>query len=77
MKPDPAQICFGLSPEHDRRSLAIFLQLCGARDFAELLAGRLDGNEINTLADQIMALLRRHLSEDEYHRVFLKDRPSR
>jgi len=74
MKPDPGQICFGLSLGLDRSSMATFLQLCGERDFAEIFAGRLSEAEILTLADHVMGLVRRHLSEDEYHRIFLKDR---
>ena len=74
MKPDPGQICFGLSLDLDRSSMTTFLQLCGARDFAEIFAGRLTQAEILALADHVMGLVLRHLSEDEYHRIFLKDR---
>ena len=74
MKLDPGNICFGLSLDLDRRSMATFLQLCGERDFAEIFADRLTENEILALTDHIMGLVRRHLSEGEYHRIFLKDR---
>jgi len=70
---DPGKICFGLSEELDQKSLVIFLQLFGGKEFAELFAGRLSSTEIEKLTDHIMMLLRRHLSEDEYHAVFLQD----
>jgi hypothetical protein len=71
--PNASQICFGLSEETDRSSLAVFLQLCGQKEFADLFAARLSSLEIEELTNQIMQLLRRHLSEDEYHAVFLQD----
>ncbi len=75
MAADPRQICFGLSLEQDQQSVALFLQLCGDRRFSEVLASRLSAEEIADLTDQIMFLLRRHLSEKEYHQLFLRDRP--
>jgi len=71
MKPDPSTICFGLTEELDRQSLAIFLQLCGQDDFVKVFAPRLSGEEIINFVDHVMELLRKHLNEDEYHRLFL------
>lgn len=73
MKPDPSKICFGLTEELDRQSLAAFLQLGGQKEFTELLASRLTSEEIVQLVDHFMDLLRKHLSESEYHRTFLGD----
>ena len=73
MKPDPSKICFGLTDEIDRQSLAIFLKLCGQEEFAKLFAERLSSDEIIQLVDHFMKLLRKHLSESEYHRLFLGD----
>jgi len=73
MKADPSKIFFGLSDDLDRSSLSIFLQLAGKPDFADLLAKRLSIEEINTYVDGFMVLLRKHLSEDEYHKFFLGD----
>ncbi len=71
MKPDTDSICFGLSEELDRSSFAVFLQLSGQPEFAELLASRLSREEIDTHVDTFMALLRKYLTEDEYHSYFL------
>ncbi len=73
MKPDPSKICFGLSKDLDKKSLAIFLQLAGSPDFAELLSSRMTSEEILKLTDDFTGLMRKHLSENEYHQYFLGD----
>lgn len=72
-KLDPSKICFGLTDELDRQSLAMFLKLGGQDEFAKLFAERLSSEEIIRFVDDFMTLLRRHLSENEYHRIFLGD----
>jgi len=74
MKPDPSSICFGLTEELDRQSLAGFLKLCGQDDFVKAFAPRLSSEEILNFTDHVMELLRKHLSEEEYHRLFLGDK---
>lgn len=74
MKLDPSKICFGLTEELDRQSLATFLKLAGQEQFAELFSMRLSSKEIIELVDGFMILIRKHLSEDEYHRLFLQDK---
>lgn len=73
MKLDPSKICFGLTSELDTTSCAIYLQLLGRKDFAELLATRLSSEEIEMLTDMVAGLLRKHLSKQEYHKLFLLD----
>ncbi len=74
MKPDPSKICFGLTEELDRQSFATFLQLGGQKELADLLSTRLSSDEILEFTDGFMVLLRKHLSEHEYHRLFLQDK---
>lgn len=69
----PSQICFGLDPDLDRRSFSWFLQLAGNRELADLLASRLDSGEIDQFVDLFTSLMHKHLSEAEYHRLFLHD----
>jgi hypothetical protein len=69
----PDQICFGLTSQLDKESFSCFLQLAGRREFSDVLADRLSSEEIGGFIDSFMILLRRHLSEDEYHRLFLQD----
>jgi hypothetical protein len=70
----PDGICFGLDHALDVRSLVTYLRLFGREQFAALLAARMTSEEIITLVDDLTGLMKRHLSEDEYHRYFLDDR---
>ena len=72
-KPDPSKICFGLTEELDRQSLTTFLKLGGREEFLNIFAERLSSEEIIHFVDHFMKLLRKHLNEDEYHRLFLGD----
>lgn len=74
MTPDASQICFGLSDELNQESLSIFLQLLGRSEFAEEFTSRLSSDDVLELVDHVMKLLKSHLSENEYHRLFLRDR---
>lgn len=70
---DPSKICFGLTDELDRDSLVTFLHLGGRAEFARVFAERLPSDEIIKYVDYFMQLLRNHLSEEEYHQLFLND----
>ncbi len=67
------EICFGLNRETDERSLALFLQLFSRGELLQTLIPRLEDDEIILLVDQLTAVLRNHLQEDEYHELFLGD----
>ncbi len=73
MNLDPGKMCFGLSEDLDRQSFSTFLRLCGQKELAELLAGRLSGEEILQIVDAFFLLFKKHLNKDEYHRYFLLD----
>ncbi|MEA2115843.1 MAG: hypothetical protein U9P36_10765 [Thermodesulfobacteriota bacterium] len=68
---DFREICFGLNRETDECSLAIFLQLFSRDELLQALIPRLGDDEIIQLVDQLTAVLRNHLQEDEYHELFL------
>lgn len=68
---DPHQMCFGLSTELDRQSVACFLQLLGRKELAETLAARLSSEEIEKLVHFTTGLLKKNMTEDEYHELFL------
>ncbi len=65
-------IAFGYSREDDERSLIAFLQKFSDDDLMQLLSLRLTDHEIDDLVNLLMALLKKHLSDSEYHRYFLK-----
>ncbi len=64
---------FGLDRATDENSLKTLLQKFSDDEFLGLLAPRLSEDDINALVDTVYAVLRRHLSEAEYHLVFLKE----
>jgi len=73
MSLDPSSICFGFNEERDRKSLSIFLQLAGRKEFTELLASKMNEEEIDALVSDFSAVLKKHLTENEYHQEFLQD----
>ncbi|WP_136808006.1 cytoplasmic protein [Desulfosediminicola flagellatus] len=74
-KISPEQICFGLNRELDEQSFACFLQLAGRAEFAEKLASRMSSEEISQfISDFTKNILKKHLSENEYHTLFLQQK---
>ena len=69
---DPHQMCFGLNLELDRESISCFFQLLGRPVLAETLAGRLSSDEIQELVHFLTGVLKKNMSEDEYHELFLQ-----
>lgn len=65
-------IAFGYSREEDEKSLIAFLQKFSDDDLMQLLSPRLSDEEIDGLVNLLMGLLKKHLSDGEYHRYFLK-----
>ena len=66
-------MAFGYSREEDERSLIVFLQKFSDDDLMELLRRRVSDLEIENLIDLLTGLMKKHLSEEEYHQYFLKD----
>jgi len=73
MKPDPSTICFGMNTELDQSSCATYLKLLGRDEFAKTFAERLSSEEIEILVDMVTSLMQKHLSKQEYHKLFLLD----
>ncbi|HYR03095.1 MAG TPA: cytoplasmic protein [Syntrophobacteria bacterium] len=67
-------IAFGYSRADDEKSLIAFLQKFSDDDLMRLLTPRLSDEEIDKLVNLLMGLLKKHLSDGEYHRYFLKAR---
>ncbi|HIQ37991.1 MAG TPA: hypothetical protein EYH36_08380 [Desulfocapsa sulfexigens] len=68
---DPHQMCFGLNLELDRESITCFLQLLGRPELARTLANRLSSEEIQEIVHYFTGVLKKNMSEDEYHELFL------
>jgi hypothetical protein len=72
---DAGMMAFGLDRETDESSLVAYLQKLTDDDLMSVLVGRLSDEEILSTMDFAGKLLRKHLSEAEYHRLFLKEEP--
>lgn len=66
-------IGFGLNRETDENTLVCYLQKFSDDSLIQVLKSRLTDHELATLFDTLSNLMRKHLTEDEYHRLFLKE----
>lgn len=66
-------IGFGFDRETDEKSLMVYLQKFSDDRFLEAFVPRLSDQEIEEILDLIHRLLKRHLKEQEYHQLFLKE----
>lgn len=66
-------IAFGWDRETDEQSIICYLQMFSDDALLKTLAGRLTDGEISDIQDMIHRLLKAHLTETEYHRLFLKE----
>jgi TorA maturation chaperone TorD len=67
---------FGFDRETDEKSLMVYLQKFSDDALLAALVPRLSDAEIQDLFERISSLLKKHLREAEYHRLFLKDEDS-
>jgi len=71
--PSAHEILFGLNRDEDERSLAAFLQLFSREQLTSVLIPRLTEEEIDQTVQLLTGIMRNHLSENEYHALFLGD----
>jgi hypothetical protein len=64
-------VAVGLSREIDEASLVVYLQKFSSDQLMDLLRARLSDEEIRHTTEWISDLLRKHLTHEEYHRLFL------
>ena len=64
---------YGLDRETNENTLVYYLQKFCDDELMKVLMSRLSDMEMDDLFDRISALLSRHLTEEEYHRLFLKE----
>lgn len=65
---------FGMDRASDEKALIYYLQKISDDALAETLMPRMSEEELRKLFDLLSGLLKTHLNEEEYHRLFLKDR---
>ena len=64
---------FGLNRETNENTIIYYLQKFSDDQLMQAMKGRLDDNELEALFNTLSGLLRKHLNEDEYHKLFLKE----
>ena len=64
---------YGLDRRTDESTVICYLQKFSDDAVMAAIAPRLDDRELAELFDLVNRLLRRHFTEAEYHRLFLKD----
>ena len=64
---------FGLDRENDQNTIIYYLQKFSDDALMQTLVKRLSDEELNDIFSLVTRLLKRHLTESEYHRLFLKD----
>ncbi|MBU8849968.1 MAG: cytoplasmic protein [Desulfobacterales bacterium] len=65
---------FGLDRETDEETIMFYLQKFSEDSFLKTILPRLSDQELQEIYQFINDKLKQHLSEDEYHSLFLKDR---
>jgi len=65
---------FGMDRKTDEETIMFYLQKFSEDTFMAHLLPLLDDDELDEIYALIHRLLKRHLSEDKYHTLFLKDR---
>ena len=66
-------IGFGLNRQTNENTIIYYLQKFSDDALMAQLIKRLSDEELEEIFDLVSRLLHQHLSEEEYHRLFLKD----
>ena len=64
---------FGLNRATDENTVVYYLQKFSDDAVMETLKGRMSDEDLATIFNTLSGLLHKHLSEPEYHRLFLKE----
>jgi hypothetical protein len=70
------RICFGFDRATDESSLIAFIEAFAGNHLVTTLVSRLQDEEITEMVDYLTGLMKRHLTEKEYHQLFLSDAAS-
>ena len=65
---------FGLNRETDGYTLTYYLQKFSDDRLMAILRDRMSDSEMEALFDLLARLMKSHLSEEEYHEYFLRDK---
>ena len=64
---------YGADRETDENTIIYYLQKFSDDQFIKMMTKRMADEELQELFNFINRLLKKHITEEEYHRLFLKD----
>ncbi len=64
---------FGLNRETDENTIIYYLQKFSDDELIKTLVTRMTDDELEEIFSMVTRMLKNHLTEPEYHRLFLKD----
>ncbi|MCJ8501724.1 cytoplasmic protein [Desulfatitalea alkaliphila] len=64
---------FGMDRETDENTVIYYLQKFSDDALLDVLRRRMEDKDLEALFELMSVLLRKHLSEEEYHALFLKE----
>jgi hypothetical protein len=64
---------FGLDRQVNEDTLTYYIQKFSDDELISLIRKRMSDEDLETLFNILAGLLKKYLSDEEYHRVFLKD----
>jgi len=64
---------FGLNRETDEHTIMYYLQKFSDDDLLNTLVKRMENEDLEKIFNLLTELLKKHMSEPEYHKMFLKD----
>jgi len=64
---------FGLDRQSDESTVQFYLQKFSDDELMEVILKRMTDDDLAEVFDVVGKMLKKHLTEPEYHRLFLKD----
>ena len=69
------ELCaFGMDRKTDEETLMVYLQKFSDDTFLNLFMKKVSDNDLDKIYTLINEQIKKYLTDDEYHRVFLKDK---
>lgn len=68
---------FGLDRESDENVVQLYLQKFSDDELMRVLLGRMTHEDLSEVFDMVNRVMKKHLTEAEYHELFLKDAEDR
>ena len=67
-------VAYGLDRQSDENAVQVYLQKFSDDDLMKTVLKRMSDEDLNQLFDVTCKMLKKYLTEPEYHQLFLKDK---